>query len=792
MTLHCIGARQLLALLLARTGVSRLGDQMGTVIYVWAALETGGAFWAGVVGAAAFAPSAFGAALGGPLVARFGGPAIFLAAGIVNAVGAALLASLLLGGAPAPGLIAAIVAASALLDLPALVAAESRRPELARLARVRLFRLNAWDDLLEQGATVAGPALGGVALVALGAGQAALVVAGLALLALLATLVTLPALRAPRSAPSPALPALRQAAAALRRDPATVWTLALSAMGLALFLALEVVVLPAAVRAAGGGPEDATLFLAALGGGAILGGIGIGLLGARLERAPIGPLFATGLAGLALGTAAVAMAPLAPAALLGGGMLAGLAVAPLTPLVMTLVQTRPPRALRAHALGLAQAAMIGGAPVAAIGFGLAAEFTAPGALLFTIAALFAALALAALAARPLAAPLTPAKGTQGAAPAPAWPSLARASLRMEWRRYLAAVIAVAFSGLLVLVQVALLLGLFGTVTTVIDRGRADLWVVDAGTRSFDLARDMPRRVETLVRVHPEVEGVEPLVLGMGDWRTPQGGRVSVTLIGFDTRAEAIALPADLSPALRQAMQRPGAVLADATDLAKLGLEGGARIAEVNGQRVEVVGIVEGFRSIGGATLLTSRATAQALLGGQDPERVGYLTLRLAPGADRLRVAAELEARIPGVRVMTPEDLSALSQSYWLLESGTGVGFLFSTLLGLAVGVAITSQTLRAAVLGSLREYATLRALGVPLGALRRVVLEQSFWIGLAGLALTAVAAALLLWAAASVVAVAVPWWAAAATAAFTLLVALGAGFLSLGPLLKTEPAELLR
>ena len=377
-------------------------------------------------------------------------------------------------------------------------------------------------------------------------------------------------------------------------------------------------------------------------------------------------------------------------------------------------------------------------------------------------------------------------------PTAARPSLARASLLMEWRRYLAAVIAVAFSGLLVLVQVALLLGLFGTVTTVIDRGRSDLWVIDAGTRSFDLARDMPRRVETLARAHPQVERVEPLTLGMGDWRTPQGGRVSVTLAGFDTRAEAIALPADLSPALRQAMQQPGAVLADATDMAQLGLEGGARIAEVNGQRVEVVGIVEGFRSIGGATLLMSRATAQALLGGQDPERVGYLTLRLASGADRMRVAAQLEAGIPGVRVMSPEDLSALSQSYWLMESGTGVGFLFSTLLGLAVGVAITSQTLRAAVLGSLREYATLRALGVPLGALRGVVLEQSFWIGLAGLALTAVAAALLLWAATAVVAVAMPWWAAAATAAFTLIVALGSGFLSLGPLLKTEPAELLR
>jgi putative ABC transport system permease protein len=798
------GARRLIALLMARTGISRLADQMGTIIYVWAALEAGGALWAGIVGAAAFATAAFGAAFGGPLVGRLGGPPIFLAAGIANALGAALLAWLLLTGTAAPWMIAALVGASALLDMPAIVAAENRRPPLARLARLRLFRVNAWDDLLEQGATVAGPALGGVALLALGAGHAALVVAMLAGAAFLATLATLRAVRAPKRVPPPVWSALRAAAGVLRRDGATAWALALAAAGLSLFLAIEIVVLPAAVRAAGGGPKEATLFLATLGLGAILGGASLALLGARVERMPMGWLFAVGLTGLAAGTVAVALAPLDQAALAGGGLLAGLAVAPLSPLVATLVQTRPPRALRADALGMSQAAMLAGAPLAAVVLGLAAEIAAPRDLLLSIAALFGALALAALAARPLAAPLGPVPTTNTAetrainaspvanAGGSARPSLARASLLLEWRRYLAAVVAVAFSGLLVLVQVALLLGLFGTVTTIIDRGSTDLWVVDAETRSFDLAREMPRRVETLVRAHPEVARVEPVVLGMGDWRTPEGGRVSVTIAGFDTRTDGLAFPADLAPALRQALQAPGTVLADAVDLGKLGLPGGTGNAEVNDQRVALAGVVEGFRSIGGATLLTSRATAQTLLGTQDAERVTYLVLGLTPGADPARVAAELEARIPGVRVMPPAELSALSQTYWLMESGTGVGFLFSTLLGLAVGVAITSQTLRAAVLGSLREYATLRALGVPLASLRAVLLEQSFWIGLAGLAVTAVTAALLLSAAAAVVAVAVPWWAAAGTAAFTLLVALGSGLLALGPLLRTEPAELLR
>ena len=52
-------------------------------------------------------------------------------------------------------------------------------------------------------------------------------------------------------------------------------------------------------------------------------------------------------------------------------------------------------------------------------------------------------------------------------------SLARATLLHEWRRFLAAVLAVAFSGLLVLVQLALLVGMFGTVAVYIDESNAE-------------------------------------------------------------------------------------------------------------------------------------------------------------------------------------------------------------------------------------------------------------------------------------------------------------------------------
>jgi len=79
--------------------------------------------------------------------------------------------------------------------------------------------------------------------------------------------------------------------------------------------------------------------------------------------------------------------------------------------------------------------------------------------------------------------------------------------------------------------------------------------------------------------------------------------------------------------------------------------------------------------------------------------------------------------------------------YWLTTSGVGVGFVFSSVLGLVVGITITSQVLLAAILASVREYAALRALGVPVRKLGAVVLEQASWVGACGIALGALCVA---------------------------------------------------
>ncbi len=131
--------------------------------------------------------------------------------------------------------------------------------------------------------------------------------------------------------------------------------------------------------------------------------------------------------------------------------------------------------------------------------------------------------------------------------------------------------------------------------------------------------------------------------------------------------------------------------------------------------------------------------------------------------------------------------------FWLFDTGAGLGFLFAALIVFAVGAVITSQTLMGAVAGMAPEFATLRALGVGLPKLRRVVLAQSAWVGLVGAGFgAALGAVLLALADAERVPVYTGLASAPACVALMLAISLLSGWMAAAVLHRAEPATLLR
>ena len=373
--------------------------------------------------------------------------------------------------------------------------------------------------------------------------------------------------------------------------------------------------------------------------------------------------------------------------------------------------------------------------------------------------------------------------------------LARKTLIYEWRRFLPSLFAVAFSGLLLLVQAALVFGIFESAAVYITRSGGDLWVGHPGTQSIELGRPIPNDTEIRLRMDPDVARVEPFIWIDGDWRGPADrGGLSVFVSGVDTRPDAMVFADVLPPSLRASLDEPDGVIVDRADLAKLGLGIGGR-AVVNGHRVRIVGVANGLRALGGVNIVASLDTARRLDNDHGGTEVAYYVVRLRDGADADAARARLQPATATKRyeVWTRDAFAHRAVTYWMFETGAGLGVVLLALVVFCVGAIITSQTLMGAVAGSIREYATLHALGVAFGDLRGVVLQQAGWVGAAGLAVGGVLTAIVVVIAKHRdVPVQLDALTVGACAALVMAIALVSGLAAVRALRHADPAMLLR
>lgn len=315
-------------------------------------------------------------------------------------------------------------------------------------------------------------------------------------------------------------------------------------------------------------------------------------------------------------------------------------------------------------------------------------------------------------------------------------ALARKTLIYEWRRFLPAILAVGFASLLQLLQAALVLGIFGSASVYITRSSADLWAGYPGTQSVNLGRPISEDVAMRLRMDPDVVKVEPFRWVDADWRGSRDtGGVSVFVSGIDARPDGMMFSRVLPLALRARLNEPGAVIVDEADLDSLGVNIGDSAA-INGQRVRVVGVSRGLRALGGVNIVASLETARVLdVAPDDAGMMTYFIAKVRAGVKPRVVAHRLNGSnaFGPYTVWTAKAFARESSLYWMFDTGAGAGVLFLAGIVFLVGSVITSQTLIAAVIGSIREYATLNALGVGRGSLRKVVLEQAFWVGALGL-----------------------------------------------------------
>ena len=215
------------------------------------------------------------------------------------------------------------------------------------------------------------------------------------------------------------------------------------------------------------------------------------------------------------------------------------------------------------------------------------------------------------------------------------------------------------------------------------------------------------------------------------------------------------------------------------------------VAEIIGRRVRVVGLVHGLKSLAGPYVFCSLTTARPLL-RLFPEQTTYVLARCSDPASAPDLVERLRG-YPNMSAFTSEEFSLRTRMHWLTKTKAGIALGCAAALGLLVGAVVTSQTLYAATVASLREYAVLQALGIPRWRMAGSVLAQSFWVGVIGIAI-AIPVAYGLSHGADMLGAKVllrPWLVGSAIAV-TMTMALLSGLAALRSLRLVEPATLLR
>jgi putative ABC transport system permease protein len=365
------------------------------------------------------------------------------------------------------------------------------------------------------------------------------------------------------------------------------------------------------------------------------------------------------------------------------------------------------------------------------------------------------------------------------------------TLWYERQRYLPGILAVAFSALLIALQCGLLLGLFSITSLPIDHTTAHVWMGAPQVLSVDLGRPIREGYLARVACQPEVERVEVYLQGFAYWSKPDGGTELCMVIGSRLSEDALGKVDSLTPDDCSKMTEPGAVVVDESDLERLGIKGVGDTAEISGMRVRCVGLTRGLRSLAGPYVFCSIDTARPRLRLQ-PDQVTYVLAKCYRKEEASMVVSRL-GQYHNVSAFTNEDFSYRSRMHWLTKTKAGIALGYAAALGLLVGAVVTSQTLYAATAASLREFAVLRALGIPRWRMSLLVMEQSFWVGIIGIGLALPA----FYGLANLaehwnVPVERPCWLQTSAAAVTLGMALLSGLTALRSLRQVEPAMLLR
>lgn len=301
-------------------------------------------------------------------------------------------------------------------------------------------------------------------------------------------------------------------------------------------------------------------------------------------------------------------------------------------------------------------------------------------------------------------------------------------------KHVVLVLGLSLAAFLITQQGAIFLGLMQRATGPVQNiTQADLWVTDSSTRYISEFRPLSDSQLQAVRSAPGVEWAEPLFVGRGLVELPDGRIHFAQVLGID-RTTLIGQPPRMLQGSLDDLRRPNAVIIDETGRRKLG---NLRIGDelkLNDRRAVVVGICQARGGFDGNTLIYTTLDQAYAFVPVGRKRLSYVLVKCADGANTQDVA---DAIGDGTHLvaLTRAQLSDRTVRWVLRETGIGINFSITVLLGIIVGLVIAAAILYQFTTDNIRHFAVFKALGATSRQLALMVVAQAIVVGVNGFAI---------------------------------------------------------
>ncbi len=317
--------------------------------------------------------------------------------------------------------------------------------------------------------------------------------------------------------------------------------------------------------------------------------------------------------------------------------------------------------------------------------------------------------------------------------------LAWLQLTHEKSRMIVAISGIAFSNILMFMQLGFEGALYDSAARFHTTLKADLVMISPRSKSLAYMRQFSSRRLHQVSGFEGVDSVSPIYVDFADWKNPVNSDYrAIFVFGFEPEVPVFNLP-EVNQNLNK-LKLPDTFLFDRSSRAEYGpiaaeFERKKQVlTEISNYRIKTVGLFTlGPSFAADGNLITSDQNFLRLFRNRRDGEVDIGLITLKQGIDKQKVLSNLVAKLPeDVRLLTYQEFIEFEKEYW--RTSTPIGFMFAlgTGMGFIIGIIIVYQILFTDVNEHLAEYATLKAMGFTDNYFLRVVFQEALILAIFG------------------------------------------------------------